>query len=103
MSEPEIVFAENLTPPTKAKAIRSRVSKYAIGAIKIDGALLVPIGDRKERSMKQALYAAVRNYRKTNPSANFTIAPYLTPAGVAHIGVFRLADTAPEQLQAAAA
>ena len=102
MSEPEIEFIQNLAPPTKAKALRSRASKYAIGRIKIDGALLVPIGDKKERSLKQALYAAVRNYRKANPAASFTITRYDTPAGIAHIGVFRTADTAPEQLQAAA-
>ena len=98
----EVEFVENLAPPTKAKALRPRAAKYSIDSIKIDGALLVLLGDKKERSLKQALYAAVRNYRKTNPAANFTIARYDTPAGIAHIGVFRTADTAPEQLQAAA-
>jgi len=97
----DIEFVENLAPPTKAKALRPRASKYAIDGIKIDGALLVPIGDRKERSLKQALYAAVRNYRKTNPAAKYTVAPF-GRAGIAYIGVFRLADNAPEQLQVAA-
>ena len=98
----DVEFVENLAPPATAKALRSRASKYAIDGIKIDGALLVPIGAKSEKGLRSALYGAVRNYRKTNPAANFTIARYDTPAGIAHIGVFRTADSAPAPFQTAA-
>ena len=94
-------FIDNLDPPSKARALRRRNQKYDIALIKIGGALLISIGARSEKSLKNTLYVAVKNYRKTNPAANFTIAHYDTPAGVANIGVFRLADTAPT-LQVAA-